>query len=49
MLSLDLVYSDKGLPFINSEIKFLVYSKCLKPKNVAGKVLIFKLGLYKFI
>lgn len=49
VLSLDLVYSDKGLPFLNSEINFLDSSECLNPKDEPAKGLIFKIGLYKLI
>jgi hypothetical protein len=47
MLSLDLVCSDKGLPFLNSAINFLDSSECLNPKDDLALGLIFKRGLYK--
>lgn len=43
VLSLDLVSSDKDLPFLNSEINFLDSSECLNPKDEPAQGLIFKI------
>jgi hypothetical protein len=48
-LSLDLVSSDKGLPFLNSAINFLDSSESLNPNDDPARGLRFKVGLYKSI
>jgi len=45
-LSFFLVSLDKGLPFLNSAIKFLDVSECLNPKLELALGFIFKVGLY---